>query len=68
MQKEGWYRIPKRSAPPSNYSHIAFYFGAKAFGAEAWQIAHWASLKSERLALRRDLFPEAFGHPRAAET
>lgn len=67
VQNEGWYRIPKRSAPTSNYSHIAFYFGAKSFGNQAWQIARWASLRSEKIVSRRDLFPEAFHHPRANE-
>lgn len=67
VQSEGWYRIPKRSAPPSNYDHIAFYFGAKAFGERAWQISHWAKVKNRQILLRRELFPEAFDHPRAEQ-
>lgn len=65
VQEEGWYRIPKKSAPTSNYDHIAFYFGAKSFGKEAYQIAWWATLKREQTVLRRDLFPESPTHPRA---
>ena len=65
VREEGWYRIPVKSAPPSNYGHIAFYFGAKSFGKEAYQVAWWATLKREQTVLRRDLFPDAPAHPRA---
>ncbi len=67
VREEGWYRIPLKSAPPSNYGHIAFYFGAKAFGKQAWQIAYWATLKREQTVLRRDLFSDEPYHPRAEE-
>ena len=65
VREQGWYRIPQRSAPPSNYGHVAFYFGAKAFGDQAWQIAYWATLKREQIVRRRDLLPDESAHPRA---
>lgn len=66
VQNEGWYRIPCKSAPPSNYGHIAFYFGSKEFGARAWQISHWATIAREETLTRRQLFPLESQHPRAS--
>ena len=65
VQREGWYRIPCRSAPPSNYGHIAFYFGHKKFGERAWQISHWATIEREQTLTRRQLFPDEAEHARA---
>lgn len=65
VQEQGWYRIPVKSAPPSTYGHVAFYFGSKAFGENAWQVAYWATLKREQTVTRRDLFPDEPHHPRA---
>lgn len=67
VQEQGWYRIPQKSAPPANYGFLAFYCGSKAFGADAWQIKHWARVAKQQTVRRRDLFPEAFAHPRADE-
>ena len=65
VKSQGWYWIPCKSAPPSNYEHIAFYFGSKKFGADAYQIAWMARVANERTVLRRDLFPSEPFHPRA---
>ncbi len=65
VKSQGWYWIPCKSAPPSNYEHIAFYFGSKKFGPDAYTIAWMARVASERTVLRRDLFPSEPFHPRA---
>ncbi len=65
VKSQGWYWIPCKSAPPSNYEHIAFYFGSPKFGADAYQIAWMARVANYRTVLRRDLFPSEPFHPRA---
>lgn len=65
VKSQGWYWIPCKSAPPSNYEHIAFYFGSKKFGADAYKIGWMARIAGQRTVLRRDLFPSEPFHPRA---
>jgi hypothetical protein len=65
---EGWYRIPRRHAPPSTTEAAAlgFYF-TKAFGDEKWSIRWYAPVRGHELARRRDLFLDEPDHPRADE-
>lgn len=67
VKSQGWYWIPCKSAPPSNYEHIAFYFGSDKFGPDAYKIAWMARVASQRTVLRRDLFPSEPFHARADE-
>ena len=65
VRREGWYRIPQRSAPKGLHAEvIAFYFGA-AFGDEKYAIHYYARNAGHELARRRDLLPGEAGHPRA---
>ncbi|MBK7219262.1 MAG: hypothetical protein IPH95_19950 [Candidatus Promineofilum sp.] len=65
VRREGWYRIPQRSAPKGLHAEvIAFYFGA-AFGEEKYAIHYYARNAGHELARRRDLLPDEAGHPRA---
>ena len=65
IRREGWYRIPQRSAPKGLHAeYIAFYFGA-AFGEEKYAIHYYARNAGHELARRRDLLPDEAGHPRA---
>lgn len=64
---EGWYRIPRRSAPrffPPDY--IAFYF-TRAFGAAAFSVRYFAAVRGHELLSRRELLPAEADHPRADE-
>ena len=65
---EGWYRIPVRHAPACTLDAavLAFYFTA-AFGEERWAIHWYAEVRGHELVLRRHLFPDEPGHPRANE-
>lgn len=65
---EGWYRIPERHAPActTDAAVLAFYF-TTAFKDERWAIHWYAEVRGYELVLRRDLFPDASGHPRADE-
>ena len=65
IRRDGWYRIPQRSAPKGLHAeYIAFYFGA-AFGDEKYAIHYYARNAGHELARRRDLLPGEAGHPRA---
>jgi hypothetical protein len=65
IRRDGWYRIPQRSAPKGLHAEvIAFYFGA-AFGEEKYAIHYYARNAGHELAHRRDLLPEEADHPRA---
>ncbi len=67
IRREGWYRIPQRSAPKELHAEvIAFYFGA-AFGEEKYAIHYYARNAGHELARRRDLLPAEADHPRADE-
>ena len=67
VRREGWYRIPQRSAPKGLHAEvIAFYFGA-AFGEEKYAIHYYARNAGHELARRRDLLPDQPDHPRAAD-
>ena len=58
IRREGWYRIPQRSAPKGLHAeYIAFYFGA-AFGEEKYAIHYYARNAGHELARRRDLLPD----------
>ncbi len=66
---KGWYRIPRRHAPPTTTeaAALAFYF-TKAFGEEEkWSIRWYAPVRGHELVRRRDLFPNEPEHPRANE-
>ena len=65
IRRDGWYRIPQRSAPKGLHAeYIAFYFGA-AFGEEKYAIHYYARNAGHELARRRDLLPDDADHPRA---
>lgn len=65
VQKHGWYRIPKESAPKGLYAeYFAFYFGRR-FGSEKWAIHYYARNLGHELVTRHSLFPEESNHPRA---
>ena len=67
IRRDGWYRIPQRSAPKGLHAEvIAFYFGA-AFGEEKYAIHYYARNAGHELARRRDLLPDEADHPRADE-
>ena len=67
IRRDGWYRIPQRSAPKGLHAeYIAFYFGA-AFGEEKYAIHYYARNAGHELARRRDLLPDEADHPRADE-
>ena len=67
LKKEGWYRIPQKSAPKGLLSeYYAFYFG-RHFGAEKWSIPCYAPRLGYELLTRRTLFPDQSDHPRADE-
>jgi hypothetical protein len=67
VRREGWYRIPQRSAPKGLHAEvIAFYFGA-AFGEEKYAIHYYARNAGHELARRRDLLPDETDHPRAGD-
>jgi hypothetical protein len=67
IEREGWYRIPLRSAPKGLYAeYFAFYFGRK-FGERKWSIHYYARQKGYELVTRLDLFPDQQDHPRAGD-
>jgi len=67
VRREGWYRIPQRSAPKGLHAEvIAFYFGS-AFGEEKYAIHYYARTTGHELARRRDLLPDEADHPRAGD-
>ncbi|MBX7250920.1 MAG: hypothetical protein K1X50_02980 [Candidatus Promineofilum sp.] len=65
IRREGWYRIPQRSAPKGLHAEvIAFYFG-RAFEEQKYAIHYYARNAGHELARRRDLLPDEPNHPRA---
>lgn len=65
VRREGWYRIPQRSAPKGLHAEVlAFYFGS-AFGEDKYAIHYYARTTGHELARRRDLLPDEPDHPRA---
>lgn len=67
IEREGWYRIPERSAPKGLFAeYFAFYFGRK-FGDRKWSIHYYAQQKGYELVTRLDLFPDQRDHPRAGD-
>ena len=67
LRREGWYRIPAKSAPKGLYAeYFAFYFGRR-FGPEKWAVHYYAERLGHELVTRRELFPDQLDHPRAAE-
>lgn len=66
-QREGWYRIPLRTAPrPLASDYLAFYLTA-AFGEERWSVRYYAEVWRYELRQRRDILPEEAEHPRARD-
>lgn len=67
VEREGWYRIPKRYAPKGLYAeYFAFYFGRQ-FGTKKWAIHVYAQQTGYELVQRMSLFPDEPQHPRAQE-
>ncbi len=67
LRREGWYRIPAKSAPKGLYAeYFAFYFGRR-FGPEKWAVHYYAERLGHELVTRQELFPDQPDHPRAAE-
>ena len=67
VEHEGWYRIPKRSAPlPLAADVLAFYF-TSSFGDSGCSVACFAPVQGYRLARRSELMPEQSSHPRAGD-
>ena len=64
-ENQGWYRIPKKSAPKGLHAeYIAFYFG-RHFGSEKWAVHYYARKLGHELVSRRQLIPQQPDHPRA---
>ncbi|HEY4689006.1 MAG TPA: hypothetical protein VIK33_06820 [Anaerolineae bacterium] len=66
-RRQGWYRIPQRSAPkffPPEF--IAFYL-TRPFGEDACSVRWYAQVRGHELAARRDLLPDEPDHPRAPD-
>lgn len=64
-ENQGWYRIPKQSAPKGLHAeYLAFYFGRR-FGSEKWAIHYYARKLGHELVSRRQLIPLQPDHPRA---
>ena len=67
VEHEGWYQIPKRSAPlPLAAEVLAFYF-TSSFGDSRCSVACFAPVQGYRLARRSELMPEQSSHPRAGD-
>lgn len=68
VQREHWYRLPARHAPPGapDCDWLAFYF-TRAFGDDRWAIHYYAAILGYELATRRELLPGEAGHPRAGQ-
>ena len=65
VRREGWYRIPQRSAPKGIHAeYIAFYFG-RAFEQQKYAIHYYARNAGHELVRRRDLLPDEPDHPHA---
>ena len=65
IRREGWYRIPQRSAPKGLFAeYYAFYFGQN-FGPRKWSIHYYAGQRGYELVSRLDLIPSEPEHPRA---
>lgn len=65
-EREGWYRIPCRSAPAmlTSARWLAFYYTA-AFGVAKWAIHGVSRIERIDRVLRRDRLPDEANHPRA---
>jgi len=68
VQREHWYRLPARHAPPGtpDFDWLAFYF-TRAFGDDGWAIHYYAAILGHELVTRRDLLPAEAAHPRAGQ-
>jgi very-short-patch-repair endonuclease len=66
-RREGWYRIPVKSAPSRLGAEYLAFYQTKIFGPEGLAINYYAPVKAYRLARRRELLPEEPEHPRANE-
>lgn len=67
IKREGWYRVPQRSAPKGLFAeYYAFYFGQN-FGSKKWSIHYYAGQRGYELVSRLDLLPDEPEHPRANE-
>ena len=67
IEREGWYRVPQRSAPKGLFAeYYAFYFG-QSFGPRKWSIHYYASQRGYELVSRLDLLPNEPEHARAGD-
>jgi hypothetical protein len=67
IKREGWYRMPQRSAPKGLFAeYYAFYFGQN-FGSQKWSIHYYARQRGYELVSRLDLLPQEPDHPRASD-
>lgn len=67
IRREGWYRVPQKSAPKGLFAeYYAFYFG-QSFGSRKWSIHNYARQRGHELVSRLDLIPDQPEHPRAGE-
>jgi len=67
IREQGWYRIPKKSAPKGLYAeYYAFYFGRN-FGSMKWAIHYYAPRLGHELVTRSMLIPHEPNHPRAGD-
>jgi len=66
VQREGWYRIPVKRAPPRIAArYLAFYHTAACGESLRWRIAHYAPVRGYRVVPRREVLVEEPDHPRA---
>jgi hypothetical protein len=67
VQREGWYRLPRKQATAGAFfEYVAFYFTAT-FGEQAYGVHYYARRLGHELVTRRDLLPDEPDHPRAEE-
>ena len=67
IRRQGWYRIPQKSAPKGLHAeYYAFYFG-RHFGAKKWAIHYYAPRLGHELVTRQMLLPHEPDHPRAGD-
>jgi hypothetical protein len=63
----GWYRLPLAHAPPRLAADYLAFYQPASFGAERWQIRHYAAIIRYQIVRRYELLPEEPTHPRANE-
>ncbi|TAE24731.1 MAG: DUF559 domain-containing protein [Candidatus Kapaibacterium sp.] len=69
-QKQGWYRIPVKSAPKivrSNSMTTLAFYQTKAFGEDKYTVRYWGEVQNIQEKKRIEILPEEPAHPKAKE-